>query len=1045
MPALPRSTFEVPLDGGLITRGDKRAKDVGVAERLLNAEYDDIGGLRVRFPFGVTNTNITGGGTLTNCRKLARRNGELLVFTATALYAWSEISQSWTYRGDHLAVMPDEQTVFAQSGDQSYADRVEYNGLVYYIWDNTSTGVLSTTPSMAVVDPADGSVLATTVLPTRSVSRPRLVAIDSGVLMFGVSTFFNNFCAYTVTYASGAITFGGAAGSGLPVQLGAPSSGGYFYDAVSVPGQNRALVVLGHTSSTAGKFWSIDHTGAITCTTTFGNILGVESMPVTITVSPDVAVVSVAFVQGDISGNFAVGLCSCALSSNTAIAPSFGVGGTALGLFSSSAVLSQLTIVTAAVSGGTATTTAFWSVGEVINAVFASNTNTAVLTVGTGAIVAGTAALFVYTLGIASKAFFYGGRVYVWGVFAGLSFDAGDTTGTHSQLQNTYYLYRDDAFLVSQSAWGEAGGFQPSGYLPTINTITSTQFVFMGQIRRIVQVASNANNPITGTAAYAERAPREVSFTFDDNRARRSLQLGNTLYITGGLVLQYDGAQLAEVGTLTYPWLLQLSVAGAGAIPAAGYTYKASYRWNNAAGELDRSTTATVGDITLTGSDSVLVQLPSNYITRKTNVAAEVWRTEAAPPDGAPYFLATSQDPSVTTGDNAFVLSTPSSASLLSMTDNLTDAVLSIGPANPENNGVLAAIEPPPASIIMTDAQRIYLAGIPGYPNTVYYSKYRQAGLVVAFNDYLSFDVPPVGGAIVALDYLDGGLIVWCESATYQYVGPGYGDDGSGGNFQLQRTLSTEIGATAPEAIELCEEGWYIKTLRGWYLLDRGLNYTDVDAGPYRYGDEPVIAVVAMKTRHQLRVVTANRVLMLDTLVKKWSEWTISDAVDMIVDTAGVCTYLTATGSRQEITTWDGYAGTDASLTEMQLETTWIKPDGRQQGRYIIDFLQLLGEFRSACVIRAQLAKDYEQTSPGNPNWLTDKTWSPFPTINGTGLERRTAPTRKRCATIKARYTITNPDGVSPLGGPCVRLNSITGSYAVEPGVYSAIASAQKD
>lgn len=1036
MPGLPRATFEIPLDAGLITRGDKRAKDEPAAERLLNVEFDDIGGTRVRFPFDNVLGAIIGGGTLADCRRSAQLDDERLVFTKDKLYAWVPSEQAWAYRGDHPAVMPDEQTVFSETDDQFCFDRCEFNGQIVYAWQSTNAG----TVLVAVADKESGTIVQPpTPVPIAGAFHPRLLALDTGVLLFyggpnPISHLAGDVFGATITFAPFAIT----QHLDIPTSSGAAAA----YDVCRIPGADRGYLVIGEPAGLGGDGFfiiSVDvafsgHLTPINTTIAVG--------PIAVDVTPDATFATVAYastkVKVDILNVTAAGVAV------TAHAPDVEIGEVGTGTtFEHLTAAYRLTK-----DGGHFRCYVFWTLDELDTATFEHRSNWIDDTSALG-VAPGGDMHFVYALGLGSRAFAHDSHVYVWGTFAGLSFAPTDPSGTHSELQNTYYLYRDDGLVIAKAVWGEGGGFHPPRWLPNVAVDSSSADVFnVGlAIRRIVPIGPNEGNPITGVEMYAERAPRDVMFTFDDDRARRCVQFGATLYVTGGLVLQYDGAQLTEVGFAAYPWLLNVTNGGVGAIVAAGYSYKVTDRWSNARGELDRSTTATVDNIVIAGAASKITVQPVNlYVTRKTGVAIEVWRTQGNPPPGAAFFLATSLDPSVVAGNNAYLESDPTQIALgaPTLTDDLVDAALELRQASPQNAAVLEPLEPPAASIIMTAEQRLYLAGIPGSPNTIYYSKFRAPRFVAAFHDDLSFDVPSFGGAITALDYLDGALIVWCESATFQYVGPGFDDTGGGNNFQLARTLSTEIGAVSQEGIEFDEEGWYIKTARGWNLLDRGLNYTDVDAGPYRYNDEPVLAIVATTKRHQFRVVTPNRVLMLDTLVKKWAEWTIADAVDMRIDPSGACWYLTATGTRQEITTWDGYAGTDADLSLAQIETTWIKPDGRQQGRYVVDYLQLLGEFRSACAIEVQLAKDYEQTSPGNPNWHTTRVWSPFPTIAGNGLENRTSPKFKRCASIKARYTITNPDGISPLTGPCVRLTSITGQYAVEPGTYGAIASAQK-
>jgi hypothetical protein len=127
----------------------------------------------------------------------------------------------------------------------------------------------------------------------------------------------------------------------------------------------------------------------------------------------------------------------------------------------------------------------------------------------------GTQSTLVHRLGIASRAFNYNGSVYFWGVFAGTSSIGYRSAGT--QLQNSYFLYRDDGFLVAKATYQRAGGFAYSiGCLPNVQlTSGSTVFSWCGTERRIVPVGQSGYG-------YSDRGPRDITFTFDSNAARRT-------------------------------------------------------------------------------------------------------------------------------------------------------------------------------------------------------------------------------------------------------------------------------------------------------------------------------------------------------------------------------------------------------------------------------------------------------------------------------------------------------------------------------------------
>ncbi len=282
-----------------------------------------------------------------------------------------------------------------------------------------------------------------------------------------------------------------------------------------------------------------------------------------------------------------------------------------------------------------------------------------------------------------------------------------------------------------------------------------------------------------------------------------------------------------------------------------------------------------------------------------------------APTIDAPFFLATGIDPTITAGDNAYESNNTASPARPTMNDNIIDAALT---SRQQLAAELENLAPPAASIIFASDARLFLAGIPGFPNQIWYSKLRTIGSVAAFNDALTIDVPTDGGAVTAIGVLDGALIVWCETATYQFAGGGFDNAGGGSNYALARILATDTGCEVQEAVAFFDGGYLVSSGKGWYVLDRSLNYSYVGAGVYRYDAEPVLAMLVLTMRNQIRILTSNRMLVFDTLVNQWAETSVNDGLDMLMWN-GQPAYLTATGVRAELATWDGYAGTDYTLT----------------------------------------------------------------------------------------------------------------------------------
>lgn len=175
---IPYQKIEVPFAAGLSTKNDPRALQPPGLLIAQNVEFDDLGGLRTRYPFAFVGQNILGGGTLANVRRVFSNGDELCCFTKDTLYSWIPESQAWISRGTHLAVSVTERALFVSTGDQIDSDRAELNGVAVYAWVDGGAvyAAARSTSSRAVI--------AGPVAQTATGSRPRLVACATRIMLF---------------------------------------------------------------------------------------------------------------------------------------------------------------------------------------------------------------------------------------------------------------------------------------------------------------------------------------------------------------------------------------------------------------------------------------------------------------------------------------------------------------------------------------------------------------------------------------------------------------------------------------------------------------------------------------------------------------------------------------------------------------------------------------------------------------------------------------------------------------------------------------------
>ncbi len=994
--------INLPFVAGLNQQADPRAMQPPELTICKDVQFDEIGGLQTRYPYASIGNAILGGGTIANARQLVANGDELLLFTIDTLYSWNAQLSKWVAKGTHLAVKVDEVTPFATTGDQIDCDRAELNGTVMYVWTE------GTKSYVAAIDKATGSMLmAPTTINT--CSRCRLVALSTMILLF----FWDN-----VNLAAVAIDPAAPAIAGGVAVLATPNfSAAGYYDVTRVIGTDTAIVAAQRATTTSYSLIKVTAGLTVTASTKARTCDG----PIAVSSTPDGVSVQVVRANGTfIEGDLVTVSTMVDVYINQLI-------GTA-----DAADLYQITCAFRSVTDSGQYRCYAWWVAQQDNAPDWRTKYNWVNTANT----IGTEADFARQLSPASRAFDYAGHVYLALAFAGTSgFVAsgggGVTVDIVAQLQNTYYLYRDDGFLTAKLAADRAGGFSASiCHLPGVQlTSGATGFTWCGGTRRAIPLGN-------GGIGYEARCPLDIGVTFDSNEARRCTRLGSTLYVTGGELLQYDGMALNEVGFHEHPWFITASSGAAGNLVDGSYSYKSTSRWVNARGEVDRSTTATIGTIGLSGGPQgvTITSIPTLTATHKTShpPAAEVWRTIKDPPEDAPFYLVTSKDPSVTSNPNRYLQNTQASPTLPDLIDALVDADAAVLEDNPENGGVLESLSPTASTIILATENRLFLAGIAGDPNKIWYSRQRGDGEVAGFNDALTMSVPPTGGAITALGFINETLIAFCETATYALPGDGFDNGGLGQNFGPARILATDVGAIGMESVALTPAGIVFKSQKGWQLLNHGWAVDYIGGQVSDYDSDTVVAVHVLQSKHQIRCLTSSRMLVFDyrTQVQQWSEWTIAGGLHATLWN-GKYHYLATNTVLAEQST---YVATNYGL---DVETAWIKP-ADLQGACRVRWFELLGEYRGSHYLRVRVARDYQTT------YFDDKFWPPSPAAIGGPLQVEHTPSIQRCEAIKIRLTACDQTDGTPATTEALKLTGLALEVGIRRGTYRQLPAAQK-
>lgn len=957
---MPYETIDIPLSSGLNTKSDAKALAPPGLLVAQDVQFDDIGGLQTRPQFQTITDHVSN--TIADIRKIVEYGDELVAFTKDELWSYASGDGLWTKRSDYLAVKVDEVSRFVTTGDQYDCDRAELGGVTMFCWSEDTPG--STVAYIAAIDTATGAIKKSPTALTASEGRPKLLAGSTRI--------------YLITYDSGAGTLDCRAYD--PADLSTDvdtvaASGLVGYDAMINPADStEVLAVAARGTSYDVISFQADATGAVEYSRTI-TIDGAVAFS-----ASSLGIYAICYSAGTAIKADVIDDTYTPITNDAAVGTAF------------SATVNQI----AAEHDGTEFYV-FWSAGETSLGSSAFNVEFNTLSdAGSPA----TESQLVGKCGLASRAFVHDSSVYIWVVFAGES--AGEIT---AQIQNTYFLLRSDGEIAAKSVPNQAGGFSAStGYLPNVQDVGSGAWSWCGQYRRVIPLGD-------GSKGYAAKSPQDVTFTFDSNDARRTARLGETLYISGGIFSQYDGQGVYEVGFHTFPWNLSI-VATTGSNLSGTYNWQQTYSWYGATGEFERSTTATIYSQVMATHEADIVG-QNLMITAKSGVAAEFWRQEADAALAAPFYLVTSKDPAAT-GDNGYVENDPTAGIMATFSDDLADSVLVAREPYPENGGLtLENLSPPAASIVVATQDRLILAGIAGHPNRMQYSKLRGEGEIAAFHDSLYVDLPRGGGDNTAIGFINETMVVFQESAIYVLPGDGFDNSGGGQNYGPARKLPTDVGAIDQESVGSTPEGLLFKSSKGWHMLDNGLGVTYVGYGVDEFDDEEVISVESMNSQHQVRCMTDSRVLVWDTIVNEWSEWSlVSIGSSMWDDTY----HVIGSGEATVLAQASSYSGA-GDLPQLDIETAWIKVDGLQ-GYGLIRRLFLLGEYLGAHDLRVRVAYDYDDS------WIDDKAWTVSPTTIGGPLQIEHGLSRPKCQSVKFRLTA---QAVGATTAPITQALNLTG------------------
>jgi hypothetical protein len=545
--------------------------------------------------------------------------------------------------------------------------------------------------------------------------------------------------------------------------------------------------------------------------------------------------------------------------------------------------------------------------------------------------------------GLGSKAFRDGDDVYVATI--------RDTT-----LYRTYFVQRARGKLVvARMLPGLAAGTLSVAHLPSVWADENDAR------RRFFPATYVTDVESSDGSVFTEKGIRRVDLDFDSDEAFRSVQLGATTYIAGGLLQAYDGERVCEAGfhygidavdapTLGTP-------TGTGIAPGTR-NYRFVLESILANGEVERGPVSAPITVEITGTvnKKVTCSIPTYRLTAKRRVRIGVYRTLDGDP--AAYYRVTSLDPTTAGQVNGYVAN-DTTVDAVTFVDEMTDDTLETKEPLYTNGGIVENDPLASARMVAAGKRRVFIVD----DEDVFFSQELAEGYAVELSPALRMRADPFGGPLSGVIVLDDLLVICRETALYAVGGPGpFANPDVGGGWTAVELITSDVGCVSPDSLGYTPVGVVFQSKKGIHLLGRDRSVRYIGAPVERYTDparegQSVVATTLIEDRHEIRLLmSSGESLLYDYEYDAWSSSSLNGEDAVLV--GGVYHHLKTDG-----TVWRETIGEYADGT-VQIRpfsrSPWLKLAELLPGFQRIWRLVLTGEYRSPHQLRVRAFFDYE-------------------------------------------------------------------------------------
>jgi hypothetical protein len=295
------------------------------------------------------------------------------------------------------------------------------------------------------------------------------------------------------------------------------------------------------------------------------------------------------------------------------------------------------------------------------------------------------------------------------------------------------------------------------------------------------------------------------------------------------------------------------------------YFYQAVYAWTDSQGNLHRSAPTLIPfsiDIP-DGKDAVKVTIPTLQLTKKTDVAIEIYRSEAL---GSVNYLVTSVTNNPELDFIEYIDETPDTTLVSKERLYTSGGVL-------DNNSVASC------KYMTIHQNRLFIGGLRDV-HSIQYSHETAVGYPSEFSDF--FITPlPIKHSITALKSFGDLLFIFTENSIGILVGQGADMIGAGGNYRFE-FFSRDVGCISFQSIVETNEGLYFQSKKGIYTIRKGGVLEFIGRSVKDYSDI-ITSALTVPGENEVRFYTNTVTLVYNEQYQVWSTFTNMPTISAVI------------------------------------------------------------------------------------------------------------------------------------------------------------------